>query len=88
MIARHGVKDLENVHSEDSCQFRGATGSRSISGNTAFAGELESLLADFHQAEAGLLFNSGYDANLGLFSCIARKEDTLICDELIHARYH
>ena len=65
--------------------FSGATGSRSISGNTAFAEELEQFIATFHNAEAGLLFNSGYDANLGLFSCIAKKEDTIICDELIHA---
>ena len=63
----------------------GATGSRSISGNTVYAEKLEQFIADFHGAEAGLLFNSGYDANLGLFSCIARKTDTLICDELIHA---
>lgn len=63
----------------------GATGSRSISGNTLYAEELERMLAGFHGAEAALLFNSGYDANLGLFSSIAKKEDTLICDELIHA---
>ncbi len=63
----------------------GATGSRSISGNTAFAEELERDIASFHQAEAGLIFNSGYDANLGLFSCLARKDDYLITDELIHA---
>src|SRR5262249_19748810 len=63
----------------------GSTGSRSISGNTSYAEDLEHFLASFHHAEAGLLFNSGYDANVGLFSCIAKKEDTLICDELIHA---
>jgi 8-amino-7-oxononanoate synthase len=63
----------------------GSTGSRSISGNTASAEELEKMIAAFHNAEAGLLFNSGYDANLGFFSCIAKKEDTLICDEIIHA---
>ena len=63
----------------------GSTGSRSISGNTAFAEDLEKKIADFHTAEAGLIFNSGYDANLGLFSCIASKGDTIICDELIHA---
>ncbi len=63
----------------------GSTGSRSISGNSVFAERLEKMIAAFHHAEAGLLFNSGYDANLGLFSCIAKKEDTLICDELIHA---
>ncbi|MFC0776109.1 aminotransferase class I/II-fold pyridoxal phosphate-dependent enzyme [Terrimonas alba] len=63
----------------------GATGSRSISGNTLYAEELERFLAHFHNAEAGLLFNSGYDANVGLFSSIAKKDDTLVCDELIHA---
>lgn len=63
----------------------GATGSRLISGNTKFAEELEQKIADFHDAEAGLIFNSGYDANVGLLSCIAQRGDTIICDELIHA---
>lgn len=63
----------------------GSTGSRSISGNTVFAEVLEKKIAEFHHAHAGLLFNSGYDANVGLFSCIASKSDTIICDELIHA---
>jgi 8-amino-7-oxononanoate synthase len=84
-FTRFGDNQLNVEVLEGSGHLASATGSRSISGNTAFAEELESKLAAFHQAEAGLLFNSGYDANLGLFSCIARKEDTLICDELIHA---
>ena len=63
----------------------GSTGSRSISGNTLFTEQLEKKLAAFHNAEAALLFNSGYDANVGFFSSIAGKNDTLICDELIHA---
>jgi len=63
----------------------GSTGSRSISGNTLFAEQLEKRLAAFHHADAALLFNSGYDANVGFFSSIAGKNDTLICDELIHA---
>lgn len=71
--------DAETKH------LSGSTGSRSISGNTAYAEELEQFLAHFHNAEAGLLFNSGYDANVGLFSSIAKKDDTLVCDELIHA---
>lgn len=63
----------------------GSTGSRSISGNSAFAEQLEREIAEFHHAEAALLFNSGYDANLGLFSCLPSRGDTLITDELIHA---
>ena len=42
-------------------------------------------MAVFHKAESGLIFNSGYSANIGLFSCIADKGDTIIYDQYIHA---
>jgi 8-amino-7-oxononanoate synthase len=63
----------------------GATGSRLLAGNTQFVEELEQEIAEFHGAEAGLIFNSGYDANVGLLSCIPQKNDVLFTDELIHA---
>lgn len=63
----------------------GSTGSRLISGNSGQAEALEARIADFHQAEAALLFSSGYAANLGLFASIAGAGDTLVLDELIHA---
>lgn len=63
----------------------GATGSRLLAGNTQFVEDSEQEIADFHGAEAGLIFNSGYDANVGLLSCIPQKNDVLITDELIHA---
>jgi 8-amino-7-oxononanoate synthase len=63
----------------------GSTGSRLLSGNLSYAEELEQQIAQFHSAGAGLLFNSGYDANVGLFSSLPQKGDTIICDELIHA---
>ncbi len=63
----------------------GATGSRLLAGNTQFVEDLEQEIADFHGAEAGLIFNSGYDANVGLLSCIPQKNDVLLTDELIHA---
>lgn len=65
--------------------LNGATGSRLISGNIIYTEELEQQIAAFHQSEAGLLFNSGYDANVGLFSSLPQKGDTIIHDELIHA---
>ncbi len=65
--------------------FNGSTGSRLLSGNSALAEELEKKIANYHEAEAGLLFNSGYDANIGLFSCIAQRQDTILYDELSHA---
>jgi 8-amino-7-oxononanoate synthase len=63
----------------------GATGSRLISGNNKITEELEQFIAEFHNAEAGLIFNSGFTANLGLFSCLPQRNDTIIYDELIHA---
>jgi len=63
----------------------GATGSRLLSGNLAYAEDLENEIAKTHHAEAGLIFNSGYDANVGLLSSVAQRNDTLICDELLHA---
>jgi 8-amino-7-oxononanoate synthase len=63
----------------------GSGGSRLLSGNTAYAEETEKYIARFHNAEAGLIFNSGYDANIGLLSSLGHRGDTFICDELIHA---
>lgn len=63
----------------------GSTGSRLISGNSKYTERLENYLANFYQQEAGLLFNSGYDANLAIYSCIPQKGDTVIYDELVHA---
>ncbi|WP_235985772.1 aminotransferase class I/II-fold pyridoxal phosphate-dependent enzyme [Mucilaginibacter segetis] len=65
--------------------FNGSTGSRLLSGNLTYAEELEQQIAAYHQSPAGLFFNSGYDANIGLFSSLPQKGDTIICDELIHA---
>ena len=79
------IKDRVREKELSQSYYLGATGARSISGNSVYAEELEKYLANFHHAEAGLLFNSGYDANVGLFSSIAKKEDSIICDELIHA---
>jgi 8-amino-7-oxononanoate synthase len=63
----------------------GSTGSRLLAGNYPLIEETEKALAGFHQAEAGLLFNSGYDANLGVLSCIPRRGDTIVYDSLSHA---
>lgn len=63
----------------------GATGSRLISGNSTQFEKLELKIASFHKSQAALICNSGYDANIGLFSCIGEKGDTIIYDQYIHA---
>ena len=63
----------------------GATGSRLLSGNHSVYQEAERLIAQFHQSPAALIFNSGYDANVGFFSAVPQKGDLILFDELCHA---
>ncbi|MEO8861628.1 MAG: 8-amino-7-oxononanoate synthase [Ginsengibacter sp.] len=63
----------------------GSTGSRLLSGNYNLAEETENFIADFHEAEAGLIFNCGYDANIGLLASVPQKQDVIIYDQLSHA---
>lgn len=63
----------------------GSGGSRLLAGNNSYTEETELYLANFFKAEKALLFNTGYVANLALFSTLPHRTDTVICDELIHA---
>ncbi|WP_298504134.1 pyridoxal phosphate-dependent aminotransferase family protein [uncultured Maribacter sp.] len=63
----------------------GATGSRLISGNHNLYKDLEYDLSTFFKVESALVFNSGYDANLGFFSAVPQREDIILFDEFIHA---
>ncbi len=65
--------------------YFGSTGSRLISGNSKEAINCEEFLAKFYKVEKALVFNSGYDANLGFFGAIPQRGDTVIYDEHIHA---
>jgi 8-amino-7-oxononanoate synthase len=63
----------------------GATGSRLISGNHSLYQIAELFMADFHGSESALIFNSGYDANVGFFSAVPQRNDVILYDELSHA---
>jgi 8-amino-7-oxononanoate synthase len=78
--------DLLDVVSKGAQHLKtGSTGSRLLTGNYGLIEETEKKIARFHGADAGLMFNSGYDANLGLLSCIASRGDTILYDQLSHA---
>ncbi|KAF9694752.1 hypothetical protein EKO04_007405 [Ascochyta lentis] len=66
----------------------GSGGSRLLDGNSTYAEALEHDIAKFHGAEAGLLWNSGFDANAGFFSCVPQPGDVIVFDELVHASVH
>lgn len=63
----------------------GSGASRIITGNAEIYMELEEELADFKGKERCILFNSGYDANVGVISAIMDKKDVVFSDRLNHA---
>lgn len=65
--------------------LNGSTGSRLLSGNHIWVRRCEYYISLYYKGENAMLFNSGYDANLGIMECIAERNDTIIYDELIHA---
>jgi len=66
-------------------KVNGATGSRLLSGNHELYNGTEGYIAQFHYAESALIFNSGYDANIGFFSAVPQRKDIILYDELCHA---
>lgn len=70
---------------ENTIKINGATGSRLISGNHNLYDITEKYITAFHQSEAALIFNSGYDANVGFFSAVPQRNDVILYDELCHA---
>lgn len=69
---------------EDLVQI-GSTGSRLLTGNLSACEKLEKEIASFHGEEAGLLFSSGYSANLGLLTSVLDRDDRVFYDAKVHA---
>jgi 8-amino-7-oxononanoate synthase len=63
----------------------GAGASRLVVGHLALHEEVEARLAAFKGTEAAVIFSTGYMANLGVISALARLGDTVFCDRLNHA---
>ncbi|MFT4698656.1 MAG: 8-amino-7-oxononanoate synthase [Flavobacteriaceae bacterium] len=63
----------------------GAKGSRLLTGNHSLYLETEEFISTLYTQEAALIFNSGYDANLGLLSSVPQRGDIILYDDLIHA---
>ncbi|KAI0160803.1 PLP-dependent transferase [Xylariaceae sp. FL1272] len=93
-IQKAFVSELQDATGDDvetgapRASVLGSGGSRLLDGNSAYAEELERNIAAFHGAQAGLLFNSAFDANIGLLSCVPQPGDVILYDELIHASVH
>jgi 8-amino-7-oxononanoate synthase len=79
------ISEAEKIFSETGV---GSTGSRLLTGNSKLAEQVEQQIAAFHGSETALIFNSGYDANVGLYSSLGRIAKYIVYDELIHASVH
>jgi 8-amino-7-oxononanoate synthase len=62
-----------------------ATGSRLLRGHRQAWDALEHTLAEWHGAEAALVFGSGYAANEGVLSTLIEPGDFVLSDALNHA---
>lgn len=78
-------KCTSGIIKEHDLQQNGATGSRLLSGNHKLYKVAEKQIAQFHNVESAIIFNSGYDANVGFFSSIPQRGDLILYDELCHA---
>ncbi len=63
----------------------GSCASRLLSGDLKLHHELEKKVAEFKGKESALVFNSGYQANVGIISSIWQKGDVIFSDRLAHA---
>ena len=67
------------------CYGCGSGASRLISGNMTLHEELENRIAAFKGTEAALVFNSGFQANIGILSTLTGENDAIFSDALNHA---
>lgn len=66
----------------------GTSGSPLLNGTMDLHVQLEAKLATFLGKEACALFSTGFQANLGVISCLVGRDDVVIVDSLAHASIH
>ena len=78
-------KTLKEAVAQFDETLSGSGGSRLLGGHKKFYEDVEKRLAHFSQSESALFVSSGYQANVALFSCLAREGDVFLSDEYNHA---
>lgn len=77
--------ETDSFLKRNSIRYNGATGSRLLTGNHDLYEIAEQRIADFHSSPSALIFNSGYDANIGFFGSVPQRGDVILYDEFVHA---
>lgn len=81
----HDPGIIHTVHQAIREHGLGLTAGRVLCGNRELHGELEAGIAELVGAEDALLYNSCFDANLGVFDALLGRDDVVLSDELNHA---
>ncbi|PNP78688.1 hypothetical protein FNYG_08034 [Fusarium nygamai] len=63
----------------------GGRASRWGEGSTDYFVQLEEHIAKFHKADSALFFNTGFEANVAIFSTLPQPHDVVLYDSLVHA---
>ncbi|MBU1083942.1 MAG: 8-amino-7-oxononanoate synthase [Candidatus Omnitrophica bacterium] len=63
----------------------GSSSSRLMTGTTSYHEELEERICVFKRKPAAMVFNSGYQANVGIISALLGRNDCVFSDKLNHA---
>jgi len=76
---------IKAAHDALNQEGTGTTGSRMANGSYYGHRALEHEFADFYQCSAGIVFTTGYQANLGTISGLVGRGDTVLIDGDSHA---
>ncbi len=82
--SQHRAEFLAELESHPNFAL-GTTSTRLMDGNYRYIEQAESDIAAFHGAEAGLLVNSGFEANLAVWATIPKQGDVIVYDTFVHA---
>ncbi len=83
-----GISIDENIKDNFLSAYKGKIenpSARLLSGSNKVFLELENLIKNELKVEDVLLFNSGYHANVGIYSSLLNKDDVVFIDRLNHA---
>ena len=83
-----GISTKENLRSEFLQQAEGlmsSTSARLLTGSSREYKNLEQTIAKIFHKDSALIFNTGYQCNLGVISTLIGKGDVIFSDKLNHA---
>ena len=77
--------DLRNEFLNQNLSLLSSASARLLTGSSIDYTQLEQTVAQIFDKEAALIFNTGYQANLGVVSTLVEKGDVIFSDKLNHA---